>query len=133
MRLVISLLLHHSLDQLNVRNIDHGLAYGWNQTMNIVLIVSNGHPDNFRVKGWGLLPHTEFLSYPHHDAEGTLTRTRTEFGVTFWVVFRLKDKHDNCIHLQTFVTNLVDFPSHMAWVRKNCVAEVIILCAGDVL
>lgn len=77
--------------------------------------------------------HAGFVTYPHHDAEGTLTWTRMEVGVKFWVIFRPKEHHDSRLHLQNFVTNLVDFTSHKAWVRKNCDAEVIVLRQGDLL
>jgi hypothetical protein len=126
-------LLIKSFGHVTSRNIDHGLVYGWNQTSHCVPIKSKVHPENFTVKGWGLLHHAGFLSYPHHDAEGTLTWVRMEVGVKFWAVFRPKRYQDNRIHLQEFATKLVDFTSHKEWVQKHCDGEVIVLRPGDML
>lgn len=114
-------------------NLDHGLAYGWSQTTHRVPIISKVHPENFTVRGWGILHHAGYLSYPHHDAEGTLTWLRMEHGVKFWVVFRPKNNRDDRKHLQEFVTRLVDFTNHEEWVRKHCDAEVIVLRPGNIV
>ncbi|KAG1720983.1 uncharacterized protein EDB91DRAFT_1256739 [Suillus paluster] len=116
-----------------LRNIDHGLVYGWNQTTHSVPMQSDVHPENFTVKGWALLHHAGFLTYPHHDAEGTLTWVRMEVGVKFWVIFRPKYHHRNRLHLQQFATKLVDFTSHKKWLEKHCDGEVIVLRPGDML
>lgn len=115
------------------RNLDHGLVYGWNQTAHSVPILSKVHPENFTVKGWAILHHAGYLTYPHHDAEGTLTWLRMEIGVKFWAVFRPKNNHHDRNHLQEFVTRLVDFTNHEEWVRKHCDGEVIVLRPGDIV
>lgn len=115
------------------RNIDHGLAYGWNQTTHSVPIQAKVHSENFTVKGWEILHHAGFPTYPHYDAEGTLTWLRLEVGVKFWVVFRPKQYHHDRLHLQDFVTKLVDVTSHQQWVEKHCDGEVIVLRAGDIV
>ncbi|KAG1828889.1 hypothetical protein DFJ58DRAFT_737581 [Suillus subalutaceus] len=116
-----------------LRNLDHGLAHGWNQTTYDVPISSNIHPENFTVKGWALLHHAGFLTYPHHDAEGSLTWVRIEVGVKFWVVFRPKDRQNDRKHLQDFALRLGNFTENEAWIRANCDAEVITLLPGDIL
>ncbi|KAG1790119.1 uncharacterized protein HD556DRAFT_1446468 [Suillus plorans] len=118
-------------DQL--RNLDHGLAHGWNHTTYDVQITSNVHPENFTVKGWGLLHHAGFLTYPHHDAEGSLTWVRMEVGMKFWVVFRPIDRHDDRKHLQDMAIKLGDFTENEVWIRANCRAEVITIMPGDTL
>jgi hypothetical protein len=122
-----------AVDTSSYSNLDHGLAYGWSQTTHRVPIISKVHPENFTVRGWGILHHAGYLSYPHHDAEGTLTWLRMEHGVKFWVVFRPKNNRDDRKHLQEFVTRLVDFTNHEEWVRKHCDAEVIVLRPGNIV
>ncbi|KAG2045475.1 hypothetical protein BDR06DRAFT_1015617 [Suillus hirtellus] len=117
----------------SLRNLDHGLVHGWNQTTHSVAIVSNVHPHNFTVKGWGMAHHAGFLTYPHHDAEGTLTWVRMEVGVKFWAVFRPKSRRDDRSHLQNIATRLANFTVHKAWLKANCDAEVVTLMAGDIL
>jgi hypothetical protein len=53
--------------------------------------------------------------------------------VKFWVIFRPKSNHDDRIHLQEFVTRLVDLTSYHKWVQKHCDGEVIVLRPGDIL
>jgi hypothetical protein len=115
------------------RNLDHGLAHGWNHTTYDVPIISNVHPENFTVKGWGLLHHAGFLTYPHHDAEGSLTWVKMEVGMKFWVVFRPIDRHDDRKHLQEIAIKLGDFTENEVWIRENCHAEVITIMPGDML
>ncbi|KAG1747031.1 uncharacterized protein EDB91DRAFT_1079672 [Suillus paluster] len=74
-----------------LKNLDHGLIHGWNHTTYNIPISSKVHPENFTVKGWALLHHAGFLTYPHHNVEGALTWVRMEVGVKFWVVFWLKN------------------------------------------
>ncbi|KAG1761763.1 hypothetical protein EV702DRAFT_1206970 [Suillus placidus] len=116
-----------------LRNLDHGLVHGWNHTTYDVPMASNVHPENFTVKGWALLHHAGFLTYPHHDAEGSLTWVRMEVGIKFWVVFRLKDRHNDRKHIQEVATKLGNFTEHRTWIRKHCAAEVITLFPGDTL
>jgi hypothetical protein len=85
------------------------------------------------VKGWGLLHQAGYLTYPHHDAEGTLTWVRMEFGLKFWTVFRLKAQYDDRIHIQEVVCRLGNLTEHEAWAREHCDAEVITLTRGDIL
>ncbi|KAG2353796.1 hypothetical protein BDR07DRAFT_1495650 [Suillus spraguei] len=114
-------------------NLDHGIAHGWSETMYDVPISSNIHPENFTVKGWALVHHAGYLTYPHHDAEGSLTWVRMEVGVKFWVVFRPKDRQNDRKHLQDFALKLGNFTENQAWIRANCDAEVITLLPGDIL
>ncbi|KAG2368455.1 hypothetical protein BDR07DRAFT_1478227 [Suillus spraguei] len=116
-----------------LRNLDHGIAHGWNETTYDVPITSNVHPENFTAKGWALLHHAGYLTYPHHDAEGSLTWVRMEVGVKFWVVFRPKDRQNDRKHLQDFALKLGNFTENQAWIRANCDAEVITLLPGDIL
>lgn len=51
----------------------------------------------------------------------------------FWAIFRPKQYHHDRLHLQEFVTKLVDVTSHQQWVQKHCDGEVIVLRAGDIL
>jgi hypothetical protein len=115
------------------RNIDHGLVYGWNATTYDVPISSNVHPENFTVKGWALLHHAGFLTYPHHDAEGSLTWVRMEVGIKLWVVFRPKDRYHDRKHLQDFAIRLGNFTENEAWIRENCESECITLLPGDIM
>ncbi|KAG2335959.1 hypothetical protein BDR05DRAFT_1006297 [Suillus weaverae] len=116
-----------------LRNLDHGLAHGWNHTSYDVEIKSNVHPENFTVKGWGLLHHAGFLTYPHHDAEGSLTWVRMDVGIKFWVVFRPINRRDDRKHLQDIAIKLGNFTQNEPWIRANCYAEVITLMPGDTL
>ncbi|KAG2081945.1 uncharacterized protein F5147DRAFT_783481 [Suillus discolor] len=116
-----------------LRNLDHGLVHGWNQTTNCVPIRSHVHPDNFTAKGWALLHHAGFVTYPHHDAEGTLTWVRMEAGIKFWAIFSLRDGANNRIGLQDLSVKLADYARHKTWIHKNCDAEVLTLRPGDML
>ncbi|KAG2060936.1 hypothetical protein BDR06DRAFT_966756 [Suillus hirtellus] len=98
-----------------------------------VQITSNVHLENFTVKGWGLLHHAGFLTYPHHDAEGSLTWVRMEVGMKFWVVFQPIDRHNDRKHLQEIAIKLGDFTENEVWIRANCHAEVINIMPGDTL
>lgn len=71
----------------DARNLNHGLVHGWNHTTYNIDIKQNVHQENFTVKGWGLLHHAGFLAYPHHDAKGSVTWVKMEFGIKFWIVF----------------------------------------------
>ncbi|KAG2737446.1 hypothetical protein P692DRAFT_20883555 [Suillus brevipes Sb2] len=130
---VLDLPLAHTTLPQSLKHLDHGLVYGWNETLYDVPATSNVHPENFTVKGWGLLHHAGYLTYPHHDAEGTLTWVRMEFGLKFWTVFRLKSQYDDRIHIQEVVCRLGNFTEHEAWAREHCDAEVITLTRGDIL
>ncbi|KAG2136434.1 hypothetical protein DEU56DRAFT_913013 [Suillus clintonianus] len=116
-----------------LKNLDHGLTYGWNGTTYDVPITSKVHPENFSVKGWALLHHAGFLTYPHHDAEGALTWAKMEVGVKFWVVFRPKDRHDDRQHLRDMAMNLANMTENGPWIRQNCDAEVVTLYPGDII
>ncbi|KAG0691657.1 uncharacterized protein EDB91DRAFT_1257012 [Suillus paluster] len=116
-----------------LKNLDHGLVHGWNHTTYDVPISSKVHPENFTVKGWAILHHAGFLTYPHHDAEGSLTWARMEVGVKFWVVFWPKDRHDDRKHLQEIAIRLGNFTENEDWIRAHCDVEVITLYPGDVL
>ncbi|KAG2045519.1 hypothetical protein BDR06DRAFT_978152 [Suillus hirtellus] len=116
-----------------LQNLDHGIVHGWNQSAHTVPITSNVHPENFTIKGWAMAHHAGFLTYPHHDAEGTLTWVRMEVGVKFWVIFRPKDRHDDRSHIQNIATRLVNLVENKAWLKKHCDAELITLRAGDML
>ncbi|KAG2060503.1 hypothetical protein BDR06DRAFT_966984 [Suillus hirtellus] len=100
------------------RNLDHGFIHGWNHMTYDVQITSNVHPESFTVKGWGLLHHMGFLTYPHHDAGGSLTWVRMEVGMKFWVEIAIK---------------LGDFTENKVWIRANCHAEVITIMPGDTI
>lgn len=115
------------------RNIDHGLVHGWNETSNCVEIRSKIHPQNFTSKGWGLLSHAGFTSYPHHDAEGTLTWIRMECGVKLWAIFYLKGGSSDRIQLQHLSVRLADFNTHKEWIHEHCYGEVMALYPGDLL
>ncbi|KAG2045851.1 hypothetical protein BDR06DRAFT_1015241 [Suillus hirtellus] len=114
-------------------NLDHGLVHGWNQTTHCVPIRSYVHSDNFTTKGWGLLHHAGFLTYPHHDAEGTLTWVRMEAGIKFWVIFTLRGGENNRIGLQDLSVRLADYAKHKSWIHKHCDGEVLTLLPGDML
>lgn len=116
-----------------LRNLDHGVVHGWSGTTYDVPITSNVHPENFTVKGWGLVHHAGFLTYPHHDAEGSLTWLKMNIGVKFWVIFSPKDRHQDRKHLQEFAIRLGNFTENVDWIRANCDAEVITLLPGDML
>ncbi|KAG1830502.1 hypothetical protein DFJ58DRAFT_736937 [Suillus subalutaceus] len=130
---ILDLPLSQAAMPKSLRNIDHGLVHGWNQTTHSVPIVSKVHPENFTVKAWGMLHHAGFLTYPHHDAEGTSTWVRMEAGAKFWVVFRPKDRWEDRSHIQNIATRLVNFAEHKAWLKQHCDAELITLLAGDML
>ncbi|KAG2028812.1 hypothetical protein BDR03DRAFT_1019312 [Suillus americanus] len=117
----------------SLKNLDHGLAYGWNQTTYDVPIKSNVHPENFTVKGWALLHHAGFLTYPHRNAEGSLTWVRVEVGTQFWVVFRPKNRYHDRQHIQDVASRLRNFTENEAWIKAHCDAEVITLLPGDII
>lgn len=123
----------YDLIHINDRNIDHGLVHGWNGTTYDVPITSNVHPENFTVKGWGLLHHAGFLTYPHHDAEGSLTWVRMEFGIKFWVIFRPNGRHNDRRHMHDIAIRLGNFTENEDWIRAHCRAELITLFPGDTL
>jgi hypothetical protein len=112
---------------------DHGIVHGWNGTTTTVPIQSKVHPENFTTKGWAILHQPGFLTYPHHDAEGTLTWVRMEAGYKFWAIFRLKDGASDRVRINNLWTKLADYPTHKAWIHKNCQGEVITLRQGDML
>ncbi|KAG1724834.1 hypothetical protein EDD22DRAFT_961751 [Suillus occidentalis] len=117
---------------IQLMNIDHGLVHGWNQTTHNVPITSRVHPENFTMKGWGLLSHAGFLTYPHHDAEGMLTWVRLEAGLKFWAIFRLRSGRTDRIHLQELCVKLANYNVHKTWIHKHCDGEVVTLRAGDI-
>ncbi|KAG2062626.1 hypothetical protein BDR04DRAFT_1123818 [Suillus decipiens] len=117
----------------SLRNIDHGLTHGWNETTYDVPIKSKVHPENFTVKGWALVHHAGYLTYPHHDAESTLTWVMMDIGVKFWVLFSPNDRSDDRKHLQDFALRLGNFTENESWIRQNCNAEVVTLRRGDML
>ncbi|KAG1895711.1 uncharacterized protein F5891DRAFT_984014 [Suillus fuscotomentosus] len=108
------------------QNLDHGLVHGWNQTTNCVPICSYVHPDNFNTKGWALLHHAVFLTYPHHDAKGTLTWVRMEAAIKFWVIFTLRGGENNQIGLQDLSVRLADYVKHKLWIHKHCDGQRIL-------
>ncbi|KAG1817588.1 uncharacterized protein BJ212DRAFT_1299129 [Suillus subaureus] len=116
-------------DQL--KNLDHGIIHGWNQTCTCVPIISKVHLENFTTKGWGLLHHAGFLTYPHHDAEWTLMWLRMEVGIKFWVIFWLRSGRSDHIQLWNLSVKLADYTRNITWIQKNCDVEVIMLMPGD--
>lgn len=114
-------------------NIDHGLVHGWNETSHVVPIMNDVHPENFTTKGWALLHHPGVVTYPHQDAEGTLTWTRVEVGMKFWAVFYPKGHRDQRTHLEDIARRLTDFIGNKRWLMDHCHAEVITLFPGDIL
>ncbi|KAG2063549.1 hypothetical protein BDR04DRAFT_1123182 [Suillus decipiens] len=130
---ILDLPLAHVALPKSLVQIDHGLVYGWNETTHVVPITRTIHPENFTVKGWGMVHHAGFLTYPHHDAEGTLTWIRMEVGVKLWVYFRPRGRQHDRSHLQNIATRLVNFTEHTEWLKRHCNAEVITLLPGDIL
>ncbi|KAG1804194.1 uncharacterized protein BJ212DRAFT_1304404 [Suillus subaureus] len=88
------------------------------------------HLENFTTKGWGLLHHAGFLTYLHHDAEGTLMWLRMEVGIKFWVIFWLRSGRSDHIQLQNLSVKLADYTRNITWIQKNCDVEVITLMPG---
>ncbi|KAG1719706.1 uncharacterized protein EDB91DRAFT_1009058, partial [Suillus paluster] len=82
---------------------------------------------------WGLLHHAGYVTYPHHDCEGTLTWVRMEAGLKFWAIFRLKSRSTDRSHLQEMVMRLVNYMWNIKWIKENCDGEVITLVPGDLL
>jgi hypothetical protein len=91
------------------------------------------HPENFTVKGWGMVHDAGFLTYPHHDAEGTLTWIWMEVGVKMWVYFRPRSRQNECSHLQNIAMHLVNFTENMEWLKQHCDTEVITPLPGNIL
>ncbi|KAG1726231.1 hypothetical protein EDB19DRAFT_1945222 [Suillus lakei] len=56
-----------------------------------------------------------------------------EVGIKFWVVFRPKDRHDDCMHIQQIALKLGNFIEYEAWIAAHCDAGVITLLPGDTL
>ncbi|KAG2345288.1 hypothetical protein BDR05DRAFT_946807 [Suillus weaverae] len=71
--------------------LDHGLIYGWNQTMvNCPVLNGKVHLDNFTVKSGTLLHQAAYVAYPYHDTDGAITFIQIQTGLKFWVVFQTK-------------------------------------------
>jgi hypothetical protein len=56
-----------------------------------------------------------------------------EAGYKFWAIFRLKDGASDRVRINNLWTKLADYPTHKAWIHKNCQGEVITLRQGDML
>jgi hypothetical protein len=133
LRCVLSITISYICTYNSNRNIDHGLVHGWNATTYDVPVVSKVHPENFTVKGWGLLHHAGFLTYPHHDAEGSVTWIKMEVGIKFWVIFHPKDRLNDRKHLQELAIKLGNFTHNIPWIKEHCDAELVTLYPGDML
>ncbi|KAG1860108.1 hypothetical protein F4604DRAFT_1684483 [Suillus subluteus] len=57
----------------HLRQLDHGIAHGWNQTTTDYPIQDKVHPDNFLLNGWSLLHQPGVLTNFHHDLDGGVT------------------------------------------------------------
>ncbi|KAG1794971.1 uncharacterized protein BJ212DRAFT_1306699 [Suillus subaureus] len=67
------------------------IVHGWNENTYDIPITSSVHPENFTVKGWGLVYHAGYITYLHHNAEGILMWLIMDVGVKFWVLLCPKD------------------------------------------
>ncbi|KAG2366095.1 hypothetical protein BDR07DRAFT_1373901 [Suillus spraguei] len=113
--------------------LDHGLVYGWNQTMVDCPVCSGKvHPDNFTTKSWALLHHAGFVSYPHHDSDGAMTFIQIKTGIKFWVVFRPKHALSRT-SLQKAQMLFANFTRNQEEILLTWDTEVITLLDGDML
>jgi len=49
------------------------------------------HFDTWISRGWDVMTHGLFLTYPHHDASGLLTFSYVRSGVKIWCYIDLED------------------------------------------
>lgn len=85
------------------------------------------------VQSWALLHQAGFVTYPHYDAEGTLTFIKMEVGLKYWVLFKLKEENPSRSYLLDSLLCLGNFVENKDNVRERWDAEVVTLLPGDML
>lgn len=85
------------------------------------------------IQSWALLHQAGFVTYPHYDAEGTLTFIKMEVGVKYWVLFKLKEENPSRSHLIDALLRLGNFAENEDDVRERWDAEVVTLLPGEML
>ncbi|KAG2034363.1 hypothetical protein BDR03DRAFT_984361 [Suillus americanus] len=63
-----------------LRQLDHGIGHGWNQTTTNYPIQDKVHPDNFLLNGWSLLHQSGVLTDAHQDSDGGVTFVQLVLG-----------------------------------------------------
>ena len=84
------------------------------------------------MKSWALLHQGGYVTYPHHDADGSNTFVRMHVGIKFWVMFRTKNKLLKRDKLRSTQMNLAGLPNANKGANE-WEAEVVTLFPGDEL
>jgi hypothetical protein len=116
-----------------LRQFDHGIVHGWNQTTADYPIDAKVHPDNFLLNGWALAHHPGVVTNFHHDSDGGVTFVQPVLGKKMWVTaFPKNEKISRTTFLRHSLqlTNLLEIRSN---IEANWDMEVVTLLEGDLL
>lgn len=79
-----------------IRNLDDGLAHGWNTTAFVYPTAPYWiHPDNFLNRGWVLFHQGGVVTWVHQDSDGYCTWIIPSSGCKMWCYFTLKPEYRN--------------------------------------
>ncbi|KAG1845819.1 hypothetical protein F4604DRAFT_1936730 [Suillus subluteus] len=115
----------------HLRQLDHGIAHGWNQTTTDYPIQDKVHPDNFLLNGWSLLHQPGVLTNFHHDSDGGVTFVQSVLGKKKWIPAFLRNPNisrTKFTELSLLMTNLL---ANHAEIEANWNMEVVTLQEGD--
>ncbi|KAG1719853.1 hypothetical protein EDB19DRAFT_1918474 [Suillus lakei] len=115
----------------HLRQFDHGIVHGWNQTTADYPIDAKVHPDNFLLNGWALAHHPGVVTNFHHDSDGGVTFVQPVLGKKMWVTaFPKNEKISRTTFLRHSLqlTNLLEIRSN---IEANWDMEVVTLLEGD--
>ncbi|KAG2030103.1 hypothetical protein BDR03DRAFT_987302 [Suillus americanus] len=114
-----------------LRQLDHGIVHGWNQTTADYPIDSKVHPDNFLINGWALAHHPAVVTNFHHDSDGGVTFVQPVLGKKIWITAFPKNEN---ISRTTFLKHsmlLTDLLANRDEIEANWHMEVVTLLEGD--
>lgn len=107
---------------------------GWNQTTNDCPIGDKVHPDNFTIRGWSLFHHGGFLTYPHHDSDGSATYVKVKIGMKKWLLFWPKDEESiSRTALIRLAELLTEYENNREEIESKWHIEIVTLRSGDFL
>ncbi|KAG1771574.1 hypothetical protein EV702DRAFT_1201889 [Suillus placidus] len=115
----------------HLRQLDHGIAHGWNQTTTDYPIQDKVHPDNFLLNGWSLLHQPGVLTNFHHDSDGGVTFVQSVLGKKQWIPAFPRNPNisrTKFIELSLLLTNLL---ANRTEIEENWSMEVVTLEEGD--
>ncbi|KAG2045884.1 hypothetical protein BDR06DRAFT_309225 [Suillus hirtellus] len=115
----------------HLRQLDHGIVHGWNQTTTDYPIQDLVHPDNFLLNGWSLLHQPAVLTNFHHDSDGGVTFVQSVLGKKKWIPAFPRNPNisrTKFTELSLLLTNLL---ANRTEIEANWYMEVVTLQEGD--